>query len=167
MLVPRAFDKDYQNGNFLPGKSRLHPGKKSEKVTLPPLINIPVMPLETNCRWRDRFRSTGEVKKPTVCWKTQGDIDRTSWDVYGVSKLQLFWCDPESIKCPDHSYFTLIFRKQVIKSKLTLQHIWPNNQNYFCVLRFWNKVFFPWWGETFLGEFMFLYQLLSNFQTLR
>ena len=35
----------YQNGNFLPGKSISPLGNKSGKNTLPPLINIPFMPL--------------------------------------------------------------------------------------------------------------------------
>ena len=35
----------YQNGNFLAGKSISHREKKSEKMTLPPQKNMPVMPL--------------------------------------------------------------------------------------------------------------------------
>ena len=49
--------------------------------------------------------------KGSVCWKTQGEIGKTSGDVYGILKLQLFWCDPESIKCTEICYFTLIFGK--------------------------------------------------------
>ena len=45
------FEKDgnlfwvYQNGNFLPGKSHFHAGKKSGKMTLLPQKNMPVTPL--------------------------------------------------------------------------------------------------------------------------
>ena len=35
----------YQNGIFFPGESIFHAGNKSEKVTLPPLKNIPITPL--------------------------------------------------------------------------------------------------------------------------
>ena len=75
--------------------------------------------------------------------------------MYGFLRLQLFWCDPESIKCLELCYFTLISRKPGIKLKLTLKRIWPNIQNYFCVFRFWSSAFFSWWGETILGEFIY------------
>ena len=39
----------YQNGNFLPGKSISRREKKSEKMTLSPQKNMPVMPLDTGC----------------------------------------------------------------------------------------------------------------------
>ena len=29
-------------------------------------------------------------KRPSVCWKTQGDIGKTSSDVYGILQVQLF-----------------------------------------------------------------------------
>ena len=49
----------YQNGNFLPGKSISHRGKKSGKMTLPPLKNIALTPLPLGlihhtyiwCKW--------------------------------------------------------------------------------------------------------------------
>ena len=40
-LKPLKFVWVYQNGQFLPGKSKFHAGKKWGKVTLPPLENIP------------------------------------------------------------------------------------------------------------------------------
>ena len=86
-------------------------GKVSEKLPVSSRIDP-----ATVRRWRDRFRATGEVKD---C-KTQGDIGKTSRNVYRILKVQLFWCDPESIKYPELCYFTFIL-SQGIKSKLTLQ----------------------------------------------
>ena len=47
LLKPLNFFWVYQNGNFLPGKSILHCKKKKKtgKMTLPPLKNIPLTPL--------------------------------------------------------------------------------------------------------------------------
>ena len=105
---------------------------------------------ETICRWRDRLRSTGEVNDRSSAGRPRATSARQA----EILKLQLFWCDPESIKCPELCYFTPIFHKQGIKSKLTLKGIWPNIQNYFCVFLFWSRAFFSWWGETFWGEFI-------------
>ena len=106
-------------------------------------------------RWRGRFRSTCEVKD-RPCVGRPMVTSETSRNVYGILKLQLFWCDPESIKCPELCYFTPIFGKQGIKLKLKLQRIWPNIQNYFCVFCFWTIEFVSWWGETFLSKFTLL-----------
>ena len=104
-------------------------------------------------RWRDRFRSTCEVKD-RPCVGRPMVTSETSGNVYGILKLQLFWCDPESIKCPELCYFTPVFGKQGTKLKLKLQCIWPNIQNYFCVFCFWTIEFVSWWGETFLSKFI-------------
>ena len=108
-------------------------------------------------RWRDRFRSTCEVKagvKDRPCVGRPTVTSETNGNVYAILKLQLFWCDPESIKCPELCYFIPMFSKQGIKLKLKLQRIWPNIQNYFCVFCFWTIEFVSWWGETFLSKFI-------------
>ena len=66
--------------------------------------------LETVRRWRDSFR-TGEVKDRPCAGNPGWHWQDKSGDVYGIFKLQLFLCDPASIKCPEVCYFTLIFRK--------------------------------------------------------
>ena len=60
----------YQNGNFLPGKSILHWEKKSGKMTLPPLKNIPLTPLTLMPQ-----RSEGRGQKK---------VTETKKEVYGL-----------------------------------------------------------------------------------
>ena len=64
---------------FFNREKAFHAWEKIRKITLPLRKNMPVT-----------FRSTGEVKKPFVCWMTQGDIGKTSGDVYEILKVQLF-----------------------------------------------------------------------------
>ena len=58
------------------------------------------------CRWRDRFCATGEVKKTvaSVCWKTKGDISKTSKDVFGILKVCNF-----SDVTQSHQLSTILF----------------------------------------------------------
>ena len=49
---PLKFVLGLPNGNFLPGNSISHQEKKSGKMTLPPLKNIPLMPL-LDLDWKD------------------------------------------------------------------------------------------------------------------
>ena len=72
---------------------------------------------ETICRWRDRYHATGEVKDLPPAGRLRWHRQNKRGCVQDF-KTATFWCDPESIKCPELCYFTLIFRKKGIKSKL-------------------------------------------------
>ena len=70
----------YQNGNFLPGRKTFTPGKKSGKMTLPPLKNIPLTPLHAPKRKFDHWLGNPLLHIPKITIKSIFRIFKlTNW----------------------------------------------------------------------------------------